>query len=128
MSNYISRFVLLLSITLVGFTVAVGQGDDFKIKNTSKQIQSGLYECIVYLDITDELSGKIDDVTYTLPYGYPDRKHTVKRKKSTVNGSFSSKPIVTAEEIVINIKIEFTDDRDDVYLSYKLNPFSVSVK
>ena len=128
MSNYIARFFLLLSMTLVGFTVAVGQGDEFKIKNTSKQIQSGLYECIVYLEISDELSGKIDDVTYTLPYGYPDRKHTVKRKKSTFNGAFSSKPIVTAEEIIINIKIEFTDGRDDVYLSYKLNPFTASAK
>lgn len=121
---HIARSLLLASITLVASIAAYGQRDELKIKNTVTQIQPGVYECIVYFEISWDLSQRIDEVTYTLPYGYPNRKHSGKRRTPAINGFFSSKPIVTAEEIVINIKIEYTDDRDDVYFSYKLNPFN----
>ena len=120
--------LLLASITLVACISAYGQHDEIRIKNTVTQIRPGVYECIVYFEISGDLSQKIEEVTYTLPYGYPNRKHSGKRRAPAIDGFFSSKPIVTAEEIVINIKIEYTDDRDDGYLSYRLNPFNSEPK
>ena len=34
--------------------------------------------------------------------------------------------VPTCQGATNNIRIEFTDDRDDVYLSYKLNPFKAN--
>ena len=122
-----ARCFLLVGILLVSLTGAYGQTAEVKIKNTTKEIQPGLYECRVYLEISDELAAKIDDVTYSLPAGYPQRKQTVKKSRQGVKEYFSSDPIVTAEEIIINIKIDY-DDADDVYLSYKITPFNTVLK
>ena len=123
-----ARCFLLLGILLVSLIGAYGQTNEVKIKNTTKEIQPGLYECIVYLEISDDVAARIDDVTYSLPAGYPKRKQTVKiSRQEGVNGYFRSDPIVTAEEIVINIKIDY-DDAEDVYLSYKINPFNTVLK
>lgn len=122
-----AQCLLLLAILLASLTGAYGQSGELTIKNTTKEIQPGLYECIVYLEISDELAAKIDDVTYSLPAGYPHRKQTVKKSRQGFKGYFSSDPIVTAEEIVINIKIDY-DDAEDVYLSYKVNPFNTVLK
>jgi hypothetical protein len=124
---YIARCLLLASITLVGFTAAYGQSEDVKIKNTVREVQPGLYECIIYFEISGNLSEKIDEVTYTLPYGYPERKQGGRRRRPDFNGFFSSKPIRTAEEIIVNVKIEYTDD-SEVYRSYTLNPFTANSK
>ena len=118
----------LASMTLIAFIPVYGQSDEIKIKNTVRQIRPGLYECIVYLEISNDVSETIDDVTYTLPYGYANRKHNGRRTRPAISGFFSSSPIVTAEEIVVNIKIEYKDDRDNVYLSYALNPFNPDSK
>ena len=124
----IARCFLLLGMLLVSFTGAYGQTDEVKIKNTTKEIQPGLYECRVYLEISDDLAAKIDDVTYKLTVGYPDRKQIVKKSRQDgLEGFFISDRIVTAEEIVINIKIDYKG-ADDVYLSYKINPFNTVLK
>jgi len=53
--NLIPRRVLLASIFMfLSFAEAYGQ-TDVKIKNTAKQIKPGIYECIIYLDISKEL-------------------------------------------------------------------------
>lgn len=119
----IARCFLLLGILVMSFAPAYGQSDEIKIKNTTREIRPGVYECIVYLEISAEMSARIDEVTYSLPYGFQQRKYKGKRVREGVKGYFSSEPIVTAEEIIINVKIEY-EDAGDVYRSYKINPFN----
>ena len=125
--SFTARCLLLAGILLVSFTAAFGQSDELKIKNTAREIRPGLYECIVYFEISKDLSQKIDDVTYTFPFGYANRKHKGKRIRSEISGFFSSRPIITAEELVVNIKIDYKGS-DDVYMSYKIKPFTEMLK
>lgn len=116
----LGRCFLLPGILLGAFTVASAQ-NEANLKNTTKEVRPGLYECVIYLQIGKDEAKKIDDVTYTLPYGYRNRKQKGKRVRTGINGYFSSPPIVTAEEIVINVKIDYKGTKD-VFLSYKINP------
>ena len=122
-----ARCFLLLGILLVTFASAYGQSDDVKIKNTTREIRPGVYECIVYLEMSAAESERIDDVTYSLPYGFQQRKYRGKKVREGVDGYFSSDPIVTAEEIVINVKITYRGG-NDVYRSYRINPFNTRLK
>jgi hypothetical protein len=124
---YIARCILLAGITLAAFTSAYGQSDEVKIKNTSREIRPGLYECIIYLEMSEGMSKKIDDVTYTFPFGFAQRRQRAKKIRPQIAGFFSSKPFVTAEEIVVNILIDYKGV-NDVYLSYKLNPSTAVLK
>ena len=122
-----ARCFLLLGILLMTVAPAYGQSDEIKIKNTTREIRPGVYECIVYLEISAEISARIDEVTYSLPPGFQQRQYKGKRVREGVRGYFSSDPIVTAEEIIINVKIEY-EDAGDVYRSYKINPFNTVLK
>lgn len=126
-SSNTARCFLLLGILLITFTAAYSQGDDVKIKNTTREIRPGVYECIVYLKMSADMSERIDDVTYSLPYGFQQRQHRGKKVRQGVDGYFSSDPIVTTEEIIINVKITYKG-ASDVYRSYKLNPFNTALK
>jgi|GEM_PF-5427708 len=99
-----------------------GQGD-LKIKNTAKQIKPGVYECVIYLDITYDVSKTIDDVTYTMPPGYSNRKQRGQKTRPGIRGYFSSDPFITTEEAVIDILIDFKGPHDQ-YITYKLILFS----
>jgi hypothetical protein len=129
-----SLYLILLwfsiaSILLVS-TGAYGQSEkqaEVKIKNTSREIQPGLYECIIYLEMSKDVLKRIDDVTYTLPSGYPNRKQKGKKIRSGVNGFFSSSRITTAETVFVNVKIDYKGPYD-LYLSYKLNPLNATLK
>jgi hypothetical protein len=127
----IARWFLTASILLLPLAGAYGQSGgkqgEVKIKNTAKQIKPGLYECIIYLDMSSDLLRTIDDVTYTLPSGYPNRKQKGKKFRPGVSGFFSSSPIITAEEAVVNVKIDYKGP-NDVYLSYKLKLFKAALK
>ena len=84
--NLIPRKVLLATMFMV-FSLAEAQGQgEVKIKNTAKQIKPGIYECIIYLDMSKDLLKTIDDVTYTLPPGFPNRKQRGKKIRPGVNG------------------------------------------
>jgi hypothetical protein len=115
----------LAGILLVITTVTYGQGtagsEEVTIKNTARQIKPGIYECVIYIEGSEGLLNTIDDVRYTLPSGYPKRKQT--RKIGDRRYPFSSAPIVTAEEVVVNIKIDYKG-RKNAYLSYKLRLFT----
>ncbi|SRR6266498_1320550 len=119
--------LFLPAIILLLLTFGPVEGQDAKISNTAREIRPGLYECIVYLDISKGLSKTIDDVTYTLPPGYPNRKQRGKKKRPGISGFFSSSPIITTEEAVINVLIDYKGPKD-VYLSYKLKIFKASLK
>ena len=122
-----ARCFLLLGVLLITFTAAYGHSDEVKIKNTTREIRPGVYECIVYLEVSADVSERIDEVTYLLPYGFEQRKYKGKKVRQGVDGYFSSDPIVTTEEIVINVKIEYKG-ADDVYRSYKINPYNTVLK
>lgn len=122
--------IFLLAGLLVVFTMAsYGQdrtrNEEAVIKNTVKQIRPGLFECIIYLEGSKELLSNIDDVRYTLPSGYTNRKQIKKNRDSRY--PFSSDPITTAEEVVVNIKIDYKGP-NNAYLSYKLKIFTKSAK
>ena len=122
-----ARCFLLLSIVLVAFAAAYGQSDEVTIKNTTREIRPGLYECVVYLEMSAGHSARIDDVTYSLPYGFEQRKYRGKKTRQGIEGYFSSEPIVIAEEITVNIKIDYKG-ADDVYVSYKIKPVNTVLK
>jgi hypothetical protein len=85
------------------------------IRNTARQIKPGLYECVIYVEASPEMSGIIDDVTYTLPPGFPVRKqkkHHYPYRSDPFNASAS-------EEVIVNVKIDYKG-RDNAYFSYKL--------
>lgn len=126
-SSNTARYVLLLSILLMTFAGAYGQNDQVKIKNTIREIRPGLYECTVYLEMSAAHSERIDDVTYSLPYGFEQRKNRGKKIRQGIDGYFSSAPIFIAEEITVNIKIDYKG-ADDVYLSYKIIPSKTVLK
>lgn len=124
--THFGRCFLLFGILLGAFAVANAQ-NEVRMKNTIREIRAGLYECVIYFEMDKDESKTIDDVTYTLPVGYRNRKQKAKRVRPGINGYFSSRPIVTAEEIIVNVKIDY-DDAKDVFLSYKINPFPSKFK
>ncbi len=125
--NLIPRRVLLASMFIVfSLAEAHGQGE-VKIKNTAKQIKPGIYECIIYLDISKGLVKTIDDVHYTLPPGYPDRKKRARKNRPGVNGYFSSDPFITTEEATVDVLIDYKGPKD-AYLNYKLKLFQPAIK
>lgn len=87
------------------------------LKNDCRPVGHGLYQCVVYLEAAGDVLNDIDDVRYTLPYGYEDRRQTAGRGKG--NRPFSSNPFNTTEEVTVNVKIDFKG-RPDVYLSYRV--------
>jgi len=125
--NLIPRRVLLASIFMfLSFAEAYGQ-TDVKIKNTAKQIKPGIYECIIYLDISKDLLKTIDGVTYTLPPGYANRKQRARQTRPGVKGYFSSNPFITTEEATVNVLITYKGPKD-AYLNYKLRLFQAAIK
>ena len=112
------RMLLAIIFGLLCLVEAHGQ-TDVKINNTARQIKPGLYECIIYLDISEAVSRTIDDVTYTLPPGYPDRKQRGKKARPGIRGYFSSNPFITTEEAEVNILIDFKGPNDR-HIAYKL--------
>lgn len=86
------------------------------IRNTSREVKPGLYECVIYLEPGPEGWRIVDDVTYTLPTGFPNRKQ--KKKKPP----FRSDPfnVSASEDVVVNVKIDYHGTRDE-YLTYKVS-------
>lgn len=123
--NLKRRIFLLASILLVFITAIYGlektSTGEVVIKNTVKQIKPGLYECVIYIEASRELLDNIDGVQYTLPSGYSNSKQTSKIRDGRY--PFSSGPIITAEEVVVNIKIDYKGP-NNAYLSYKLKIFA----
>lgn len=123
--NLKRRIFLLASILLVFITAIYGlektSTKEVVIKNTVKQIKPGLYECVIYIEASRELLDNIDGVQYTLPSGYSNSKQTSKIRDGRY--PFSSGPIITAEEVVVNIKIDYKGP-NNAYLSYKLKIFA----
>ena len=111
---------------LLTFGAVKGQ-ENIQMKNTALEISPGLYQCTIYLAIDKNVLKTIDDVTYTLPPGYPKRKQKAQRTRAGVAGYFSSEPIITTEEAVVNVKIDYKGP-NDVFLSYKLKLFKASLK
>ena len=95
------------------------------VKNTCQQSKSGIYQCVLYIEASKEVLATIDDVRYTLPSGYPNRKQTVSRGPRA-GKYFSSKPFTTAEEVIVNVKIDYKN-RPDAYLSYRVRLLNNSV-
>lgn len=124
--SYLSRLLFLTGSMFLLLTCipAYGQGE-VQIRNTAKEIKPGVYECIVYLDMSGDLVRTIDDVTYTLPPGYPRRKQKGRKNRTGVRGFFSSSPFITTEEAVVNVKIDYKG-RKDLYRSYKLRLFNAA--
>ena len=87
------------------------------LRNECRPVGHGLYQCVVYLEAAGDVLDNIDDVRYTLPYGYENRKHTAGRGRD--NRPFSSSPFNTTEEVTVNVKVDFKG-RPDVYLSYRV--------
>ena len=123
----LSRWFFTSTILFLSFAGAYGQSGKVEMKNTTRQIKPGLYECVIYLDMSKDLLRTIDDVTYTLPSGYPNRKQRGKKIRLGVKGFFSSSPIITAEETIVNVKIDYKGS-DDIFLSYKLKIFTSTLK
>lgn len=123
--NLKRRIFLLASILLVFITAIYGlektSTEEVVIKNTVKQIKPGLYECVIYIEASRELLDNIDGVQYTLPSGYSNSKQTSKIRDGRY--PFSSGPIITTEEVVVNIKIDYKGP-NNAYLSYKLKIFA----
>ena len=125
--NLIPRRVLLATMFMVfSLAEAHGQGE-VKIKNTARQIKPGIYECIIYLVISKDLLKTIDDVTYTLPPGFPNRKQKAKKIRPGVKGYFSSNPFITTEEATVDVLIDYKGP-NDAYLNYKLRLFQTAIK
>ena len=116
------RIPLAVVFGLLCIIEGYGQAD-VKIRNTAKQVKPGVYECIVYLDISYEVSKTIDDVTYTLPPGYSNRKQRGQKTRPGIRGYFSSNPFITTEEAVVNVLIDFKGPGDQ-YVPYKLILFT----
>jgi hypothetical protein len=101
-----SRRILIAGMFLLfAFAEAEGQGD-LNIKNTARQVKPGVYECIVYLEISKDAANAIYSVTYTLPPGYPNRRLLARKKRAGIRGYFSSNPFTTTEEAIISVQIE----------------------
>ena len=116
------RWVVLLSSILLLLCAAETYGQQAKIRNTAREIRPGVYECVIYLDINNEIAKTIDDVSYTWPPGYPIRKERGKKIRPGIKGFFSSNPFITGEEAIINVLIDYKGPKD-AYLSYKLRLF-----
>lgn len=119
-------FLIGSLLLLLKCSAAYGQGD-VPIKNTAKEIRPGLYECRIYLALSKGLLETIADVTYTLPPGYPNRTQKGQKITPGLSGGFSSNPITTAEEAVVNVKITYKNSTS-LYRSYKLKLFNARVK
>ena len=87
------------------------------LKNECRPVGHGLYQCVVYLEAGGDVLDNIDDVRYTLPYGYENHKHTAGRGRR--DRPFSSNPFNTTEEVTVNVKIDFKR-QPDVYLSHRV--------
>lgn len=120
------RIPFLCILLLLAFGIVHGQGN-VTIKNTVRQISPGLYECVVYLEVDRNAVKTIDDVTYTLPPGYPKRKQKAQRTRAGAPGYFTSEPITTTEEAVVNVKIDYKGP-NDAFLSYRLKLYKASLK
>ncbi len=116
------RMSLVLIFGLLCVVEAYGQ-PDVKISNTAKQIKPGVFECILYVEVTKEVSKTIDDVTFTLPPGYSNRKQRAVKLLSGMNIRFSSKPFITTEEVEVNVLVDFKGPNDR-YSNYRLVLFS----
>jgi hypothetical protein len=117
---YLVLGIFLLMTTAMG---AYGQRQatdgQVTVKNTCKQVKNGIYECFIYIEASEDVLNTIDDVRYTLPSGYTDRKHMVHRRGKDSRYAFSSEPFTTAEEIIVNVKIDY-HGRPNAYLSYQV--------
>lgn len=113
------QIFLLIGMLFVLSHASYGQ-KEVVIKNTVREVRPGLYECVIYIEASREVLDKIDDVRYTLPSGYPNRKQT-RGPGNNRNYPFSSNPIITAEDVIVNIKIDFKGPGNYSYLSYRLN-------
>ncbi len=108
---------LLLLLAAVPYGPAgAAQDIGVTLNNECKQVRPSLYQCVIYLEAARDVLDNIDDVRYTLPYGYESRKQTVGRGRGR---PFSSEPFNTAEEVTVNVKIDFKGN-NDAYLSYRV--------
>ena len=120
--NACYRLSLATIFALLCIVAAHGQ-PDVKVSNTAKQKRPGVYESIIYVEVNKEVSNTIDDVIFTLPPGYSNRKQRAQKIPQGTKVRFASKPFITTEEAFVNVLIEFKGG-DNRYVPYKLVLFT----
>lgn len=110
--------LLLLAAAAGAHGLASPRQSGVTFKNSCTDAGQGLYKCVIYVEASGDVLRTIDDIRYTLPSGYSNRKHTVKRGNNA-SRPFSSKTFTTAENVVVNVKIDY-HGRKDEYLTYRV--------
>jgi len=117
--------VLMASVLFLLTTTAVAygrggsaQGAGVTVKHTCDRVKPGIYQCVLYIEASDDVLKAIDDVRYTLPSGYPERTQIAGRGR-VAGKPFSSKPFTTAEDVIVNVKIGYRG-RPNMYLSHRV--------
>ncbi len=115
---------VLLLLTATAVTYGRGgpaQDPEVTVKHVCEQVRPGIHQCMLYVEASADVLNAIDDVRYTLPSGYPDRRQIVGRGRDAAK-PFSSKPFTTAEDVIVNVKIDY-QGRPNVYLSHQVRIF-----